>query len=105
MAISNTIYAVKGGIPTIGYSANPDFYLLSYDFNSNIGYIEKKQSNSWRLYTRYQELSERFQEQGKKKFYHNDDSLQNCLVKLQELTGRNIAVLTVHQILNLKDAI
>ena len=53
---NNIIYAKKGGVPNVGHSTNPNFYLLCYDFNSNIGYIEKKGKKLWRLYIRTENL-------------------------------------------------
>jgi len=105
MTSTNNIFAIKGGIPSVGSSPNPNFYLLCYDFNSNIGYIEEKAKNMWRLYTRFQNILKQYQDVNneEKKFYYNSDSLQKCVDKLQEITGRPVKVLTKDEVINLKE--
>ena len=101
MPIANIIYAVKGGVPSVARSNNANFYLLCYNFHSNIGYIEEKRENNWQLYTRSENLLKQYQIGGDK-FYYKGASFQNCVDKLHELTGAIIEVLTTGDVLKLQ---
>jgi len=105
METLNIIYAVKGGIPSVGISNNPNFYLLCYDFNSNIGFIEQQATNSWKLYTRSKDLLNLYSTHcdEEKKFYHYAESFQESIDRLQEVTGRFIKVLTKDEVIMLKE--
>ncbi len=81
------LYVVKDGVPEVGHKSFNDaqvkdgtFYLLTYDFKSNVGYIGKRAVNEWRLYTTVgskQDLKSR---------YHHFSNLIECVHKLQELS-------------------
>lgn len=53
------LYLVKDGIKDVGCIAinnnqlfNTNFYLITYNFKSNEGYVDKKDENYWKLYMR-----------------------------------------------------
>ncbi|MEO8772303.1 MAG: hypothetical protein ABI402_19550 [Ferruginibacter sp.] len=52
MAATNTIYLVQGGL-NLTEDSKPDFdfFIITYDFKKNYGYIGRKGKNSWKLYT------------------------------------------------------
>ncbi len=81
------LYLVKDGIEGVGYPSannkrllNTNFHLITYDFNSNEGYIDKKGENNWRLYT---QVGQKLHESR----YHNLNSFRQCVNKLKELKG------------------
>jgi len=83
------IYLVKDGIQNIGcISKNgiqikgTNFYLITYDFESNEGYIDKKGSNNWLLYTQIGQILN-------KSRYHRFNTFEKCLNKLKELKGND----------------
>jgi len=95
-----TLYVVKDGLKNQGckvdrngeQTKNTNFYLLTYGKN-NEGYIEKKSSNNWRLYTQIGEL-ESVRELHKAGItdksnvrYHHFPTFGECIVKLKELCG------------------
>ena len=82
------LYVVKDGIPGVGYQSRSGqqikdgtFYLLTYDFKSNIGYVGKKSTNLWRLYTTIGSTNDF------KSRYHHFPNFLECVQKLQELSG------------------
>ena len=84
------IYVVKDGIYGVGIVSNEDkqlkngtFYLLTYTFNDNIGYIGKRDDGTWRLYTSIGNPPDF------KYRYHHFSSFEDCVQKLQELSGEN----------------
>lgn len=90
----NTIYIVKDGIVNIGYVStfeghqikNTNFHLITYDFETNEGYIELKSNNQWRLYTQIGQTI------NQSRYYHFS-SFNECLEKLKELKGdENIVI-------------
>lgn len=52
MAPDKTVYLAQGGF-NISEDSKPDFdfFIITYDFKKNYGYIGKKGKNSWKLYT------------------------------------------------------
>ncbi len=88
------LFLVKDGIKGIGCKTdlqenqilNTNFYLLTYDFRSNEGYIEKQQNNTWKVYTQIgQKLSE--------SRYHTANNLEECIVILKKLKNDNRIVI------------
>jgi hypothetical protein len=91
---ANNIYLVYDGIPNVGcvkgvdglFCKNTNYYLISYDFKSNHGYIEKKAEDSWKLYTSIGPVSIPMESR-----YHFCSSFEECVAKLKELSeGCNI---------------
>ena len=81
------LYIVKDGIPGVGYQSrngqqvkDGTFYLITYDFKSNTGYVGKKSTNLWRLYTTIGSTNDF------KSRYHHFPSFLECVQKLQELS-------------------
>lgn len=80
------LYVIKDGIKNVGCIESKDgnqvtgtnFYLISFDFKSNEGYIEQKEISRWRLYTQVGELKT------KTRYYHFP-TFTDCVVKLQHL--------------------
>lgn len=79
------LYLVKDGINDIGCKTKDgyqlletDFYLITYDFKTNEGYIEKKGTNLWRLYTQVG------QNLGKSRYF-NFSEFSECVNKLRQL--------------------
>jgi hypothetical protein len=92
--MESIIYVVKGGIPNVADSTNVNFYALCYDFYSNIGYIENKAPNKWRLYTRLSSLSkENNQFEEDDKYYFDGIGFEECMNKLQEISGKAIKII------------
>jgi len=97
------MYVVKDGIDKVGCRINPktneqligtSFYLLTYNFKSNVGYIEKKTSTIWQLYTSVGTsigLSSR---------YHRFDSFEKCINKLKELCNTEVIVCSNEDVLS-----
>ena len=85
-----TLFVIKDGLK--GYACLTDkeghqvlgtnYYALSYDFKSNEGYIEKKGTNNWRLYT---QVGQTF---GEDRYYHFG-TFEECVEKLKNLKGNN----------------
>jgi len=82
-----TLYVIQDGIKGVGFVSNQfgeqmkntNFFLLSYNLKSNVGYIEKKAVNTWRLYTSVgcsTDFSSR---------YHHFSTFNECIEKLQTL--------------------
>lgn len=84
------IYLVKDGIKGVGCLVNnqgdqifgSNFYLITYDFKTNEGYIEKKGTKYWRLYTQVG------QQLGKSRYFKYSD-LPECIEKLKTLSSNN----------------
>jgi hypothetical protein len=83
------LYLVKDGIKNVGCLIknekqffNTNFYLLTYDFKTNEGYIDKKGQNYWRLYTQVG------QKYGQSR-YNELPSFKECINRLKELNGNN----------------
>lgn len=93
------LFVVKDGIKNIGYINNQgnqvlgtNFYLLSYDFKSNEGFIEKKNENCWRLYTQVEQ-------KWKQSRYYSFSTFSDCIQKLIELKqDKNIIICDSTQI-------
>lgn len=102
------IYVAKGGIPNVAKSTNPDFHSLCYDFYSNIGYIEMKAPNKWRLYVRYSSiLKENKYEGDDDKYYFDGITFEECVDRLKEISGRAIKIIIreeVEQILKIESS-
>jgi len=84
------LYVVKDGIYKSGYVSKDGkqlkdgrFYLLTYSFKDNTGYIRKREDGTWRLYTSIGNPPDF------KKRYHRFASFEECVEKLQELSGEN----------------
>lgn len=81
------LYAVKNGIPGVGVSSNPDFYLLSFNLRGNIGYVGQS-SRGWKFYTSSASVIKKFIHlclNGKYNFY--GESLHDCLIEVERITG------------------
>lgn len=81
------LYLVKDGIVNVGCKTNngkqvdnSNYHLITYDFKSNEGYIDKKGLNKWKFYTQVG------QKIGKGR-YHHFQTFQECVNKLKELKG------------------
>lgn len=81
------LYLVKDGIMDIGcitinnkQKFGTKFHLITYDFKTNEGYIDKKDENYWRLYT---QIGQQF---GQSR-YHKFTAFEQCIEKLKELKG------------------
>jgi hypothetical protein len=57
-----------------------DFHLITYNFKTNEGYVDKKGKNHWRLYT---QVGQKF---GQNR-YHKLLDFEQCVEKLKELKG------------------
>lgn len=75
------IFIVQDGIENVGCKtingkpvSNSNFFLITYDFASNEGYIDKMETNRWRLYTQVG------QKIGKDR-YHHFQTFQECISK------------------------
>jgi predicted DNA-binding WGR domain protein len=97
------LYLVKDGIMGVGWVTSNDkqvlgtnFYLITYDFKTNEGYVEKKGENYWRLYT---QIGQKF---GQSR-YHQFTAFEQCIKKLKELKGDdNILICKADEIQNYK---
>lgn len=83
------LFVVEDGIKGVGYESkngeqikDGTFYLLTYDFKSNVGYIGQKAANLWRLYTTVGSTHDF------KSRYHHFPNFLTCVQKLQELSGK-----------------
>lgn len=94
--MQRTLYLVKDGIKSVGCKLDSNgnqifrtnFYLITYDFITNEGYIERKEINEWRLYTQIG------QSLGQSR-YHTKPTLNECIEQLKSLSqGKNIRLLT-----------
>ncbi|MCD9564269.1 hypothetical protein [Tenacibaculum maritimum] len=81
------LFLVQDGILDVGYKTlkgiqvkNSNYYLITYNFETNEGYIDKKEIKKWRLYT---QVGQKFA----KKRYHHFQTFDECLEKLKELKG------------------
>jgi hypothetical protein len=82
------LYLIQDGIKNVGYnkindahSFGSNYYLITYDFKTNEGYIDKR-TNNWRLYTQVgQKLNQN-------RYYHFE-SFDGCIARLIELKGDN----------------
>lgn len=81
------LYLVKDGIKDVGCITNnnhqvfdTNFHLITYDFKTNEGYIEKKGEIYWRLYT---QIGQKFRQSR----YHQFTDFVQCVEKLKELKG------------------
>ena len=83
----NKLYVVKDGVLNIGFVRNRkgerlrniNYYLLTYDYKSNVGYIEKKSAHLWRLYTSIG-CNADF-----KSRYHHCTTFEECIDTLEDL--------------------
>lgn len=83
------LFVVQDGIKNVGsvlkngeQIMNTNFHLITYDFKTNEGYIDKKKPNIWKLYTQVG------QKIGKKRDYYFLEFI-DCIMKLEELKGNN----------------
>ena len=98
------LYVVKDGLKHIGYvsqngeqAKNTNFYLLTYG-KGNVGYIEKKSSDIWRLYTLVgqQEAIRKLIKDcvGESTYvpssYYHFATFEKCVEKLKELKGNSL---------------
>ncbi len=81
------LYLVKDGIYKNGYivkdgqqKLDTDFHLITFDFKTNEGYVDKKGLNKWRLYTQVG------QKLGKSRYY-TFSNFSKCVEKLKQLNG------------------
>jgi len=82
------LFVVKDGIKDIACVKDQNdkqvfgtnYYVISYDFKSNEGYIGQKENNLWRLYTQVG------QKIGQSR-YHSFSTFNDCIKKLIELKG------------------
>jgi hypothetical protein len=97
------LYLVKDGIKGVGYKNHNNqqvlgttFYLITYDFETNEGYVEEKGKKHWRLYTRIgQKIGE-----GR---HHEFITFEQCLAKLKELKGDGkVIICNTNEVENLK---
>jgi|GEM_PF-2404977 len=101
----NILYIVKDGLTHIGYTSrngeqakNTNFYLLTYGVG-NEGYIQKKSSDIWRLYTQVGE-QEAIRQLNKNRVtespyvpysrYYQFPTFEKCVDKLKELKGNSL---------------
>lgn len=98
------LYIVKDGIENIAnvVDANgkrileTNYYILTYDFKTNEGYIDLKESGFWRLYT---QIGQKF---GQTR-YHKELTFLKCIEKLKTLKGNDqIIVCNSSDVENLK---
>jgi hypothetical protein len=82
------LFVVRHGIPFVGYSSkdgkpvrSPDYYLLSFGLESNVGYIGKKSQENWRLYTSIGAGKDMVSR------YHHFGTFEECIAELQILAG------------------
>ncbi|MDR7210993.1 hypothetical protein [Flavobacterium piscis] len=89
----NNVYLVKDGIINVGcikdkknqQVTNTNFYLITFNFKTNYGYIGKRNETKWRLYTSIGQLI------NKKRYYHFN-SLEECVSKLENLNNGNMVI-------------
>lgn len=81
------LFLVQDGIENVGWKtingkqvSNSNYHLITYDFKSNEGYIDKKGTNKWRLYT---QVGQKIGEDR----YHHSRTFEDCVNKLKELKG------------------
>ena len=81
------LYLVTDGIMGVGCITinnkqllGSNFHLITYDFKTNEGYVDKKGESHWRLYTQIG------QQYGQSR-YHELNSFDQCVEKLKELKG------------------
>lgn len=95
-----SIFAVRGGIPNVAYTSSPDpnYYPLSKDLKSNIGYIGLC-ARGWKFYTSqghilkdYHHLCE------SNKYYFYGSTLEECIKNAEKITGHKVIVIDVSEI-------
>lgn len=87
MSTSKILYLLQGGFD----KKNPDhnFYLITYDFKRNHGYIGKKGRNSWKLYTPLYSNPQI----PKPESYHNYfKTFLECIEHLKKLTNDQVEI-------------
>ncbi|WKB82992.1 hypothetical protein QYR09_08100 [Cellulophaga lytica] len=88
------LYIVKDGIENIASVLSPNgirilgtnYYAITYDFESNEGYIELKKKNYLKLYTQIG------QKVGQKRYYE-ETTFEACILKLKELKGNDQVII------------
>jgi len=98
-----TLFLIKDGIIGVGCTTLNDkqvlgtnFHLITYDFKTNEGYVDKKGENYWRLYT---QIGQKF---GQSR-YHKFTAFEQCIEKLKELKGdEKILICKADEIQNYK---
>lgn len=99
------LFAVKGGIPNNTSSPNPEYYPLSFDLKTNIGYIGfmsrgwKFYTSSWNVISEYSHLCEN------NKFYFFGASFEICLAEAERVIGHKIYVINSFEIDSYKSQI
>ena len=90
MANNKTIYLVQGGLNLSKDSkADFDFFIITYDFKKNYGYIGKKGKNSWKLYSI---LGRTPMVLGSPDNHYYFKSFEDCLQQLEKLSESKIEI-------------
>lgn len=84
-----TLFVVKDGIKNVGTIQdrngnrilNIDYYLMSYNFKSNNGYLKRTGNKNWKLYTQIG-----ITQSGKGGYFYFK-SIEEAIQKLKELKG------------------
>lgn len=88
MATDKTVYLVQGGL-NLSKDSKPDFdfFIITYDFKKNYGYIGKKGKNSWKLYTI---LGKTPMVLGSPDNHYFFKSFEDCVHQLEKLAEANV---------------
>ena len=95
----NKLYVIKDGIENVGTVMNKNgerlrntnYYVLSYDYISNVGYIEKKNEQLWKLYTSVGSSNDF------KSRYHYFFSFEKCIEVLQKLCNTETEIIICNE--------
>ena len=90
MATTKTIYLVQGGL-NLSEDSKPDFdfFIITYDFKKNYGYIGRKGKNSWKLYTI---LGRTPMVLGSPDNHYYFKSFEDCVQQLEKLSEAEIEI-------------
>jgi len=90
MAATNTIYLVQGGL-NLTEDSKPDFdfFIITYDFKKNYGYIGRKGKNSWKLYTI---LGRTPMVLGSPDNHYHFNNFEDCVQHLEKLSNAEVKI-------------
>ncbi len=86
--MASKIYLVQGGM-TPSENSDFDFFIITYDFKENFGYIGKKGKNFWKLYTI---LGRSPMVLGSPENHYYFKTFEDCAERLKTLSGSEVEI-------------